>query len=273
MITLYSTFKRFTHPRFAKVQTDALLSWQKLDPKPEIIIIGNDPGTAQACRQNGFIHIPEVECSETGTPVCIDFIRQAEKRASNDIMLLCSGDIFITQDTIEAAKAISKQMDEFCVVPRKKFVDIENGVPVRDVICGTGTPWATWQGGDYYLHSKGIFEGMPNFLVGRHYVERWMYRWLCNKNALIDGTLAITCLHQKHPHEMRTRNNEVQYNYDLYQENMFDVEKWKDHEFYKRSPDGKLINIGINHANYVMQPDFTLIDNDDPHKRNWAAPR
>ena len=188
-------------------------------------------------------------------------------------MLLCSGDIFITQDTIEAAKAIYLQMDEFCVVPRKKFVDIQDGKVLREVICGTGTPWATWQGGDYFLHSKGIFEEMPDFLVGRHFVERWMYRYLCNKNAFIDGTLAITCLHQKHPHEMRggriDGQGEVNYNYNLYQENMFDVEKWKDHEFYKRSPDGKLINIGINHSNYIMQKDFTLVDNVDPRRKDF----
>jgi hypothetical protein len=251
------------------VQTDALLSWKNLKPKPEIIIIGNDPGTAEICKKHGFIHVTDVKCSSTGTPICIDFIRQAEKRASNDIMLLCSGDIYITQDTIEAAKAISKEKDEFCVVPRKKFVDIENGKVVRDVICGTGTPWATWQGGDYWLHSKGIFEGMPDFLIGRHYLERWMYRWLCNKDALIDGTLAITCLHQKHPHEMRDGHGEVKFNYQLYQDHKFHVEKWKDKEFYKRSPDGMLINIGINHSNYIMQSDFTLIDNDDPRRQNF----
>lgn len=232
-----------------------------LDPKPEVVILGNDPGTSEICQEYGLIHIPHVKRSKAGTPYCNSFIKLAEKAASNNIMLLCSGDIIVSQNTIEAAGRMMVQsaLQEWCICPRKKHVE-RQGDHFKDI------RWATWQAGDYWMHTKGIFEGMPPFLIGRHRNEKWMYRWLINKNALIDGTEAITVLHQKHPHDFKPSNKEIEYNAKLYEENYFDVDKWKDTVWYKRN---NLFNVGINHANYVMTGDFQLVENTTPRRVDW----
>lgn len=259
MITIYSTFRSFEHERYNKIQNDAIKSWLTLDPKPEVIIMGKEPGTAEVCKKYGFKHVPKVKTSKADTPYVNSLINKAERHASNDIMLLVSGDIIIAQDTIEVAKAASKQLPEFCVCARKKHVDIKPNGRIKDV------KWATWQAGDYWLHSKGIYAGMPPFLIGRHLVERWMYRWCCNKNALVDASGVATVLHQNHPRDFKPKNKEKQWNRDMWDQNYFEVDKWKDTEWY--GVDCK--HIGLNFANHVMKKDYSLVDNPTPQRPDW----
>lgn len=259
MITLYTTFRSFKHPKYAKIQHDAIASWLRLKPVPQIVALGDDGGTAEVCKRYGFKHIPVIPVSKAGTPYMDTLIQRAEDVAKHDIMLLCCSDIIITQDTIPAARAIKKLKDQFCVCARKKHVQCHKGKV-------TEVRWATWQAGDYWLHSKGIFKGMPRFLIGRHLLERWMYRFLCNKDALIDGTPAITVKHQLHPHDFKPEHGELRYNRKLYDQNFFDVEKWKDTDWY---PAHKLFNIGINFANYILTKDYQLMENNDPTRHDW----
>jgi len=260
MITIYSTFRSFKHKRYREIQVDAINSWLQLDPKPQIIILGDDEGTKRVCRQRGFLHIPKIKVSKAGTPYVNSMIDTAEAHAENDIMLLLSGDIVIQQDTIDAAKAMSKNLNEFCACARKvHVVKRPNGQFKHE-------KWATWQAGDYWMHTKGFYAGMPDFLIGRHLVERWMYRWACNKNGLVDASGVISVYHQNHPRDFKPKNKERAWNREMWEKNYFEVEKWKDHSCYEKN---QLYNIGINHANWVLKPDYTLVDNVDP-VRNFS---
>jgi hypothetical protein len=259
MISLYSTFRSFEHPRYSKIQHDAIQSWLALVPRPQIIILGDDSGTRKVCKKYGIKHVPEVAASKARTPYVDDFIRVAEKHAQHETMLLCSGDICIAQNTIDAAEAIRNHLKEFCVCARKKHVEIESGKIQKEI------RWATWQAGDYWLHSKGLFDKMPKFLIGRHKNEKWMFRHCCNKNALVDGSPAITVYHQFHPHQFKPAHKEVEYNEKLYLENYFEVDKWKDTPWYKN----KCRDIGFNFANWILQEDLTLVENTTPQRAGF----
>lgn len=259
MLTLYSTFRRFTNRVFDKIQRNAIESWLKLDPLPEIIILGNDPGTTEVCKEYGLKHVANVKQSKAGTPYLNHFIRKAEGHASHDLMLLCSGDIIVHQDTMEVAKKVPSLLDEFCVCARKMHVDILKDGSVDKI------RWASWQAGDYWLHSKGIFRDMPNFLIGRHKCEKWMYRMLCNKNALVDATDALDVWHQQHPHEHKQGKRELQHNQDLFDKRYFDVDKWKDTQWYEY----ECLDIGINFANWILTKNHELKDNPTPEREGW----
>lgn len=258
MITLYSTFRPFTHKVYNKIQKDAIRSWLALEPQPEIIILGNDAGTEEVCKKFGLRHIKKVNSSEQNTPYMNSLISTAENAASNDIMLLLSGDIMIRQDTIEVAKTVSSQLDKFCVCARKQHVTGRFD-PIK---------WATWQAGDYWLYSKGLFKTMPDFLIGRFLIERWMYRCCCNQDALVDATEALTVLHQHHPHNFKPNGKEIEHNQKVYEKHFFDVEKWKDTPWYGDA----LFHIGINFSNYVLTKDHQLITNETPERSDWQNP-
>jgi hypothetical protein len=48
MITLFSTPKPFVG-HVGVIQRNAILSWQRLHPDVEIILVGEDAGTAEVC--------------------------------------------------------------------------------------------------------------------------------------------------------------------------------------------------------------------------------
>lgn len=43
------------------IQCNAILSWQQLEPRPEIILLGDDDGTAETAQQFGLGHFPAVD--------------------------------------------------------------------------------------------------------------------------------------------------------------------------------------------------------------------
>ncbi len=262
MITIYTSFRSFKHKVYDKIQRDACDSWVALDPQPQVIVVGDEPGTSDICKKYKFKQIKTVRQSEAETPYVNSMIDLSEQHAVNDTMLLCAGDIIIGQETINIAKAVKKQLKEFCVCARKMHVIKKANGKIKL------ERWATWQAGDYFLHSKGLFAGMPDFLIGRFLVERWMYRWACNKNGLVDATGIVSVLHQNHPRDFKPANKEVAWNAKIYQENEFPVNKWKNTKYYDRWPD--LYGIGISYANWVMRPDYILVDNVDPTDRNWG---
>jgi len=68
MLTIFSVPKPF-HGRIGVIQTNAIRSWVLLRPACEVILFGNEEGTAEIASRFGIRHIPDVERNEYGTPL------------------------------------------------------------------------------------------------------------------------------------------------------------------------------------------------------------
>ena len=66
MLTLFSTPKPFMG-HIDVIQRNAILSWQQLHPEIEVILVGDDAGTATVCQELGIRHIAEVRRNKYGT--------------------------------------------------------------------------------------------------------------------------------------------------------------------------------------------------------------
>ena len=69
-LTLLSTPKAFTGI-FEVIQRNAITSWTRLDPRPDIILFGDDAGTAELCAELGLRHVPDVRTTDLGTPLSL----------------------------------------------------------------------------------------------------------------------------------------------------------------------------------------------------------
>ena len=67
MLTLFAIPKQF-HGYSGVIQRNAVKSWTLLRPPPEIILFGDEDGTAEAVKEFGIRHIPKVARNEYGTP-------------------------------------------------------------------------------------------------------------------------------------------------------------------------------------------------------------
>ena len=59
MLTLFAIPKHF-RGHFATIQRNAITSWTRLTPRPEILLFGDEEGTGEIARELGLRHFPEV---------------------------------------------------------------------------------------------------------------------------------------------------------------------------------------------------------------------
>ena len=72
MITFFCSAKAF-RGRTAIQQRNAINSWLRLYPEVEVMLFGTDEGVAEICAGYGLVAVPEVACTELGTPLIFDF--------------------------------------------------------------------------------------------------------------------------------------------------------------------------------------------------------
>src|SRR5215472_16468615 len=94
MLTLFATAKAF-EGHSGIIQRNALKSWTLLHPDVEVILFGDDKGTAEIAAELGLRHEPYVERNELGTKRLDSMFGQAQKIARNDILCYVNCDIVI----------------------------------------------------------------------------------------------------------------------------------------------------------------------------------
>ena len=205
MLTIFTTPKSFIgHNK--TIQDNAIKSWKKLVPECEVILLGKDFGTAEAARQFGCKYIPDVKCSEYGTPLISSLFYEAEKAASNTILCYVNSDIILTNGLMEAIKLLQERRN-FLLIGQRYDVDITEPLNFdgihwsEDLVAfasSRGKLHATL-GIDYFIFPKSQCKKMPPLTVGRAGWDNWMIQHARRRFiSILDGTKMIVALHQNH---------------------------------------------------------------------------
>jgi hypothetical protein len=204
-ITLFTIPKPFKG-LIGTIQRNALKSWLKLSQPPEILILGNEEGTAEIAQELGLRHIPETALNEYGTPLISSIFQQAQSVASHDLMAYANTDIIFTETFTVALQALTNQ-ERFLVVGRRW--DIDSWEPM-DFEASSWSEQVTNRakksgllhgsvGIDYLIFRKGLYQDLPPFAVGRTAWDNWLIWEAKHQGAeLIDATHAIDAFHQEH---------------------------------------------------------------------------
>ncbi len=125
-LTIFAVPKAF-HARFKVIQTNAIRSWTLLRPEPEIILLGDDEGTAQIARELGCSHIADVERNRYGTPLVHSIFEKAQELARNDLVCYVNSDIILMSDFIVAVSRAAQVLAGrgFLLVGRKRTCAID----------------------------------------------------------------------------------------------------------------------------------------------------
>ena len=203
MLTLFSTPKPFRQ-QIGVIQTNAIQSWLILRPECEIILIGDEEGTAEVASRFGIRHIPDVECNEYGTPLVSSVFSIAQDIANHQLMCYVNTDIILMSDFLPAVQRIHKW--PFLMIGHRRDIELNEPVNFDDA------QWESWlrarvveyskfrpHGLDYFLFPRGLYEGIPPFAIGRTGWDNWLVYWARSlKVPVIDATKAITVVHQNH---------------------------------------------------------------------------
>lgn len=206
MLTIFAIPKPFTG-HIGTIQRNAIRSWSLLQPHPEIILFGDDEGTAGVARDLGVLHFPKVARNEYGTPLLHDFFQKAENLSSHQVLCYVNADIILTDDFSKAVHRVSESRSKFLIVGQRWDVDI------RDQLNFGITNWqdevrrialkanrqrpSNWI--DYFVFSKGLGRNLLPFAIGRTSWDNWLI-WHARTNGapVIDASDSVIAIHQNH---------------------------------------------------------------------------
>ena len=204
MLTIFTIPKAF-RGHIGIIQTNAIRSWLSLQPACEVILFGNDEGTAELASELGIRHVADVECSEYGTPLVRSIFSIAQDIASHRLMCYVNADIILVSDFLPAVQRVHKY--PFLIVGQRWDVELKEPVNFD------GEQWEPWlrshvanygklhprTGIDYFVFPRGLYDYIPPFAIGRGGWDNWLiYRARSLKVPVIDATKAITAIHQNH---------------------------------------------------------------------------
>lgn len=205
MLTIFSTPKAFCG-QFKIIQRNAIRSWQLLEPKCEVILVGDDPGTAEVAKEFGLHHIRNVAQNSAGTPLINSIFAEAQKAATNGILCYVNADIILMSEFVQSVQRAVSEESSFLLVGRRCDVDIPEPLDfangweeqLRRVLVANGKLHGH-TGIDYFVFPKGLWGEIPPLVIGRGSWDNWLiYKAKSQGARVIDLTPVVRPVHQNH---------------------------------------------------------------------------
>jgi hypothetical protein len=206
MITFFACPKPF-HGHIAVIQRNAIKSWTLLRPEPEIILLGDDEGVEETCKEFGLVHVAEIDRNEYGTPLVSSVFQIGQARASHRVVCYINSDILLTSDFMQAVQNVVARMPRFLVLGQRWDVDIRESwsfssadweTDLRSLLAQSGRLHAP-SGIDFFCFPKEMYDDIPPFAIGRLAWDNWLVWRARSKNIpIVDVTNATSIIHQNH---------------------------------------------------------------------------
>ena len=93
-LTVLATPKSF-HGHIGIIQRNAIISWTRLLPKPEIYLFGDEPGTTEIAAELHLHYLVDIAHNEFGTPLLNDLLKRARELSSTRLLCYINSDIIL----------------------------------------------------------------------------------------------------------------------------------------------------------------------------------
>jgi hypothetical protein len=254
MLTIFSLPKAFTGI-YKIIQENAVASWAALEPKPNIILFGNDAGTKSIAQKYNSTHIPDIECSEIGTPYVSYLFKKAASIAKTDYICFINSDIILDPNLLDVIKVAQTKSDKSLLISKRWETNLNTEINFLDNNWFSKVVKITKQTGaigpfsaiDLFIFPKDLFANMPQLSIGHPGAkyDNWMiYHAKANNHKVFDLTESITIIHQNHP--IRLFND-------------FSSEKAKEHMTNLKQVGGYGYCFDIYDADFVITKDRKII--------------
>lgn len=201
MITFFSIPKPFDG-HIGVIQRNAIGSWTRVHPDAQVLLLGDEQGTADAARELGVDHAPKLERNVYGTPLLDDAFRIARERARNRLLCYVNTDILLPPSLADAASVASASQDRFLVVGECWNARVETALDPEDLDWDALLRGAHKRGADaidYFLFSPGVYDEIPPFAVGRLVFDNWLiWKARAAGAAVVDASWVVRPVHQDH---------------------------------------------------------------------------
>ena len=206
MLTIFTVPKPFDG-HIGTIQRNAIQSWLRLRPACQVLLCGDEAGTAETAAALGADRIPGVDRNEFGTPLLSSVFAAAEARAAHGLLCYVNADILLLSDFAEAAGRVAQSKRRFLMVGQRWDLDVteplafdakdwERVLRARVERMGALHPPS---GSDYFVYPRDALGALPPFAVGRPGWDNWMiYHARGRKMPVVDATESTLVIHQNH---------------------------------------------------------------------------
>jgi hypothetical protein len=206
MLSIFSTPKPFVG-HINIIQRNAIKSWTLLHPEVEVILFGDEEGTAEVCQEFGLRHEQEVERNEHGTKLLGPIFSRAQQITRHNYLCYANCDIMLTSDFRCAFEQISSRREPILMSGQRWDVDLtepwdfsgpnwERRLMEFVRLSGRQRP-PEWI--DYFLFSRGLYKTFPLLVIGRVYWDRWLI-WAARSQGIrvVNASNWVKAVHQNH---------------------------------------------------------------------------
>jgi hypothetical protein len=211
MLTLFSVPKPF-QGHVAQLQRNAIATWADLE-EVEVILFGDDDGTAEAARAAGVRHVGALERTALGAPRIDSLFAAAERERAGSPLAFVNADVLLPAAFSSALREAALRLGSFVGVGQCLDLDLGGALPGDWEAVGRSRGTPRGPGAiDYLVFSPGQFRGMPPFALGRAYFDNWLV-WKARKAGVpvVDLTAVVTAVHQVHDYSHVTGGKETAY--------------------------------------------------------------
>jgi hypothetical protein len=186
------------------IQRNAIKSWTKLKPRPEIFLFGEEAGTAQIAAELQIGHLRDIHRSELGTPLLNDLLNRARKVTTTPMLAYVNSDIILLQEFQDAVTAVHSRFSKFLAVAYRWEIDLRSELdfagdkPLRADQLPPGHP-GHHTAIDVFVFNRGMYVDVPPLALGRAWFDQWLIKdALLRGIPVVDVTKIARAIHQQH---------------------------------------------------------------------------
>jgi hypothetical protein len=207
MITFFTTPKPF-RGHIGVIQRNAIESWKRIHPSAEVILFGDEEGAAEAARELGVRHVPQVKRNSFGTPYLASILDGARELTRNFLLSYVNCDIVLLSDFRVALERLPVLNSSFLMAGQRWDTDVTEPLDFsrsdwqadlrqRALTAHHQRP-PRWI--DYFVFSRGLYDQKtPPLVIGRAGFDSWMIWYARYAGArVIDASQVVVAVHQNH---------------------------------------------------------------------------
>lgn len=206
-VTIFAIPKTF-EGHIGIIQRNAIRSWAQL-AGIQILLLGDEPGTAAMAQEVGARHVPQIERNEFGTPYLNSCFDLAATESNTDLLAYVNADIILMNDFTRTVARIVTRRRNFLLAGQRMDIDMGDSLAfvegwdltLRNRAEQEGQLRGHWAI-DYFVFRKGLYGKIPPFAIGRWAWDNWLlYEGIRRGAHLIDATPSILAVHQSHGYD------------------------------------------------------------------------
>ena len=205
MLTVFAVPKPFAG-HIGVIQRNAVRSWRALHPECQILLCGDEAGSAEAAFELGVERLLDVDTNEFGTPLLSSVFASVEMRADHDLLCYVNADMLLFPDLVDAVRRVTGACDRFLVVGETFDLEVSRDLAVDAAEAQRLEERARAEGTrrgrkaiDFFVFRRGTLGEVLDFAVGRPCWDNWViWRARSLRMPVVDVTDVATVIHQSH---------------------------------------------------------------------------